>query len=393
LRDLCQNLWGEKEKNISLDIYDFTKISQPTISKAKRINGMTTKLFCKLSAQLGFDSHEDLLVKLHPLLKTLPPDLPRNQVSPQRKHQSNVVIEKVELIAQYLQTLPAFPDSIDEKLKSEMRQVLANSENERYPFIFYHWRQLHPAIHWVDFYFLLAMRWLGRHGFRTLALITDDKLPSGGSVGSIAEIVKVVLGDEPITYTSVKRDEVKYKEFAYENVAIDALDAIWHLNEDTKAWIQYVPYWVNKQNEQAYFQIIWNRKYTKQHEYAHSYRKTNVVQIQTQDIDIDGAIAKSDGPPVCVEPLPCPSVRLWLSSNPRPTYQQVATILKYFASFDDIRLAIAGNVKGSDSHLKEEWVNLLDGNDDSRLFEAVRKLADLFEHLNNEYFKSKSNKY
>jgi len=294
---------------------------------------------------------------------------------------------RVELAARYLSRLPGISKSIDEQVRDRMGELLGGDREMPKPFVFYHWRQKHEAIHWVDFYFLRVLQELQSYGFEARALVTEGTMP----MYPIEEIVKKLLGAPPMTLAGIKGRERDYVAHTIDYVrSPTARDKILnHKRQATKAWIQFIPYFVRSEDRHGYLQFLWDKHYQGGFEFAFAYSDVKVAQVRTKDIRIHRVLAKKYGPPVFIEPMPCQSVRAWLARRPHPNYKKVEALVGYFEALDNAALIADTAVDesgGSNPRLKKEWIRLLGRDVDPRLDDAVGRLASILERWNKKYF-------
>lgn len=298
------------------------------------------------------------------------------------------IAHQVETIATYLSRLPVF-EPIGELQKKQIRQLLRGSKTDQKPFIFYHWRQMHGAIHWVDFYFLRSLQKLQTLGLTAYALVTE--IEGNASERTISAIVKKILGRIPITLAQAKLEQVEYEAHTTRYVEPPAqLGKIYGQKlDETTAWLQFVPYFVSKKGRRGYLQLVWKRHAEERYEPAYANGAADIiVQVITQDILIGGALAKLT--PLLIEQRPYESFRAWLSSRkPNRTYQEVEDLLGYFRALDADSLPTTSKRENEVSlrALQDDWVGLLDEGSGERLRTAVRHLAIFLERWDRLYFK------
>jgi len=294
------------------------------------------------------------------------------------------VSQNIDSISKYLHSLPGF-SPIRTEVKSEMRRLLSEMKKRGSgrPLVFYHWRQMHSAIHWVDFFFLRVLAEMQRYGFEAQALMSERY----SSVDPITAAVKKILHRPPITDAGAQSKKEFYERYVLDNTTSKARDKILKdRNIESTMWLQFIPYYAEASGRPGFIQLIWKKR-AKEYRSIHSIDGApRIVQIRTPDILIGGVNAKKLGPELCIEPSPYPTFRSWLSCvNPRPTFQQAAELLEYFRALDSHLSEHNLNA----TSLQRDWVSLLGKNPNKNLCSKVEQLATIVANWERRYLELK----
>lgn len=308
------------------------------------------------------------------------------------------LVERTSLITSLLQKLPTFPKEITSKTESDIRKLFVAARlNSPKPYVVYHFRQMHcEGIHWVDFYFLKILAILkDNNWFEALVLITEKNISA-----PTIEIAKQLLGkNRIITDTEASKSATKYNGYSLKILGdaklkeCEALIAQHKRGDDSLMWMQFIPYHVReKLKRESYLQFVWKKHYKSGWDFSNFYN-LNVVHLLTEDVKIGDVLAKQYGPPLLIEPYPCPSFRKWLSGTPTPTLQEVEKLLDYFDALDKDKPPLTTAIHGTEtalSKLQKEWAKLLKkAKADDPLCAAVDRLAIILDRWDNLYFKSR----
>lgn len=278
--------------------------------------------------------------------------------------------------------LPAF----EERKQWLRREIVSLLERTDRPPLFYHWRQKHRALHWVDYYFVRVLARLRGLNLQPYALITDQ-LKNDASK-PVVRVVEALIGrGNVITNAEARHFQAEYRRFAqlHGPQTTDEWDSPRHRG-DTKSWVQFMTWFtVTERNCRGYAQLLWDRD-TPMYDYAHAFG-VKAVQIPSGNVMIGGVPAKLKGPEVLIEPPEYPSICGWISSRRDTT--AVEDLLRYFEAVEDggaLGETSACDVRDGATELDRKLNQSLPLACGEDLIAAVNRLARILRLWNATYF-------
>ena len=274
----------------------------------------------------------------------------------------------------------------------EIERILYATEG-RHPLVFYHWRQLHPKLHWVDFFFLKVLERLKDIGFTVMPLVTNTVSESINK--EVDNVIRSILKVKPTYYSEVCNYRHKYISYAathgFSPEVSEKIKNVTHIhglkegNLATEEWLQYIA-WAARIVERCMV-LIWTKHYEI---YLNLFKilPLHTCLVKTRDMNLAGRLGKFDEPGknLFIDPPRYPEIIRWVQS--RPPVNQINEFISH--------LSIYENLPGTTHLDAKQFVNLpltqdfllwLEGIDNSERKNAIFQLLGLLDIWNQRYFK------
>lgn len=299
-----------------------------------------------------------------------------------------------QLRSAVLGRVSAFRNALPQQFGHPPEEVEASRflrDVQRLPPIYYHWRVLHPFVHWLDFCYLRILRSFADQGFPIFLLVTDTRDAATESARKHTEsMVASIVGNGAslIWYSDMMKYRDMYVEFAareqFFSVIDSAVEQMEHTDgersrTETMNWLYYIA-WSATPSERC---VVMARK-----EHANIYRQLmNVLtldcMILTRDTLVLGGVnakLSEPGSELVVDPPSYGSILSWLQRSPR--IEQIHELSEYL--FSDAEM-------NCDDRTIEELLELsgdrfLDLKDRARDDPSVRRLIISMIDWNIKYF-------
>lgn len=316
---------------------------------------------------------------------------------PQRlKETANGNVETVkELTKRINESLPVF--IMNEVDQDSFENWLYSTENH-FPKVYYHWRQLHPKLNWVDFFFLRTLACLRELGLHPRALITDnqDAKLSTQTKDQLTKIIQAMLHEVPVYYSEASRNRGDYITFAmnhgFDHAVLDSIQSAFdthHLqkgNLATQDWLQYIAW--DSRSVKKCIVFVWAGHYEI---YKHLFKvlPLDPLLIKTGDIRLGGSLGKFDypGKTILIDPPSYPEIVKWIHGN--PPIDLLNDFLEYVSVYDlpnnpeDVFQNAQNFITSQLSSDCSSWLEKVDNRDYKN---AILKVFALLNIWNGKFF-------